>query len=441
MNAIDEATMLEMLMIYRQNQAHVPILKLYVEFEQLGNTHEADESLLSGEDNIDWKENNSDSEEEFLANNDMLGGNDGGNKSHPEREVHGSINTIASRYSFDVPFFMRALDLDAMHAPEFAEFANPSIPFVQDGEFAVGMEFGSREDMVMAIRRYTLSKGVDYRVYESEPLTFYAKYLQYGRGSDWLIQASLIQRKCCWKIRRYNESHMCTMGMISQDHSKLDSDTIADAIRPLVEVDPSLKARLVIADVQSKFNYTISYRKAWLAKQKSIAKMFGSWKVSYESFPAWCMAMCAQNPGSMVQQDTTPAYHGSEVEEGIKIMHRVDGTHLYGKYKGALLVVVSQDGNKNIVPLAFAIVEGKTADVWYFFQNNLRRNVVRRDGVGIISDWHDSISAAMARCNDSWSPPRAFHPFCVRHIASNFLRRFNSPYLQKLIGVRRQNNN
>ncbi|KAL4396518.1 hypothetical protein AHAS_Ahas01G0099900 [Arachis hypogaea] len=33
MNVIDEAIMLEMLMVYRQNEAHVPILELYVEFE------------------------------------------------------------------------------------------------------------------------------------------------------------------------------------------------------------------------------------------------------------------------------------------------------------------------------------------------------------------------------------------------------------------------
>ncbi|RYQ99746.1 hypothetical protein Ahy_B07g087744 [Arachis hypogaea] len=179
MNVIDEATMLEMLMIYIQNQTHVPILELYVEFKQLENSHKADESLLN------WEENNSDSEEEFLANNDMFGGSDRGN-NYTDKEVHASINTVASQYSFDVPSFMR--DLDAMLAPKFAEFANPSVPFVQDSKFVVGMEFGSREAVVMTIRRYTLLKGV----YESEPLTFYAKCLQYGKGCDWLIRASLI---------------------------------------------------------------------------------------------------------------------------------------------------------------------------------------------------------------------------------------------------------
>ncbi|RYR39057.1 hypothetical protein Ahy_A09g044464 [Arachis hypogaea] len=105
----------------------------------------------------------------------------------------------------------------------------------------------------MAIRNYTISKGVNYKAFESEHLTFYKKILL--------------------KIRQYNGSHTYTMGTIFQDHSKLDSNTIAVAIRPLVEDDPSIKVRVMIADVHSKFNYTISYRKTWLTKQKSIAKI------------------------------------------------------------------------------------------------------------------------------------------------------------------------
>ncbi|RYQ98441.1 hypothetical protein Ahy_B08g094481 [Arachis hypogaea] len=102
-------------------------------------------------------------------------------------------------------------------------------------------------------------------------------------GCDWLIRISMVSRKYCWVIRRYNDSHTCTRATISQDHSKLDSSTIVEAIKPLVEADPSIKVKLVIAEVQSKFNYTISYRKAWLAKQKVVEKIFGGWEASYEA--------------------------------------------------------------------------------------------------------------------------------------------------------------
>ncbi|RYR66562.1 hypothetical protein Ahy_A03g012580 [Arachis hypogaea] len=78
---------------------------------------------------------------------------------------------------------------------------------------------------------------------------------------------------------------------ISQDHIKLDSDTVRDGptynnvgafVPPLVEAYPSIKVKSIIANVQSKFNYTINYRKVCLGKQKSITKFFYDWEVSYQ---------------------------------------------------------------------------------------------------------------------------------------------------------------
>ncbi|RYQ89458.1 hypothetical protein Ahy_B09g096091 isoform A [Arachis hypogaea] len=359
-----------MFSMYFESRARISFIELYIEFEQ----SEADRNIV-------LEDYNSDSEEEFESNYEVVGpdGDEEQGDGTVAPDVTDVANALVNEVPFEEPSFMRVLDLEAMHVPEFPEYMSVEIPIVADGEFAVGMEFSSRESVIRAMKEYSIRRSVDYRVYESEPLTFYAKCTQYGSGCDWLIRVSMISRKHCWVVRRYNGSHTCTRSTISQDHSKLDSNTITEAIKPLVEADPSLKVKSVIADVQAKFNYTVSYRKAWLAKQK------------------------------------------------------VDGTHLYGKYKGCLLVAVSQDGNNNIVPIAFAIVEGETSDAWHFFLSNLRQHVVTRDGVGLISDRHESINAAVERSNGAWSPPRAFHMFCIRHIESNFLRKFKAPYLQKLV--------
>ncbi|XP_020978010.1 uncharacterized protein LOC110271430 [Arachis ipaensis] len=262
------------------------------------------------------------------------------------------------------------------------------VSFVADGEFAVGIEFSSRKAVIKAMKEYTLRRSVDYQVYESESLTFYAKCTQYGSGCDWLIRVSMISRKYCWVIRRYNSSHTCTRATISQDHSKLDSNTIVEAIKPLVEADPSLKVKSVIAEVQSKFNYTVSYRKTWLAKQKSVEKIFGGWEAPYEALPIWFETMCHKESSAVVHFETMPAYQGDD------------------------LVTDIRDGNNNIVPIAFAIVEEETSDAWHFFLSNLRQHVVTRDGVRLISDRHDSI---VERSNGAWSPPKAFHMFCIRY--------------------------
>ncbi|KAL4329831.1 hypothetical protein AHAS_Ahas13G0339400 [Arachis hypogaea] len=107
----------------------------------------------------------------------------------------------------------------------------------------------------------------------------------------------------------------------------------------------------------------------------------------------------------------------------------------YGSRKSVIASIqIAQDGNQNIVPITFAIVEGdQTADAWHFFLSNLQSHDVRRDDVGIISDRHESIRAAVNRSGGDWKPPRAWWIFCIRHIGSNFLREFKVPYLQKLV--------
>ncbi|XP_057744710.1 uncharacterized protein LOC130962521 [Arachis stenosperma] len=451
----DEASMQEMFSMYFESRGQISVIELYVEFEQ----SEVDR-------NIEEEEYDSDSEEEFESNYEAVApeGEEDQGDGVVGPNVEDVAHALANEDPFEEPSFMRVLDLEAMHAPEFPEYMSAGsndvvfkllnvfalnyfdlavvvveIPMVADGEFAIGMEFSSREAVLKAVKDYTIRRGVDYRVYESEPLTFYAKCTQYGSGCDWLIRVSMISRKYCWVIRRYNGSHTCTRATISQDHSKLDSNTIAEAIKPLVEADPSIKVKSVIAEVQSKFNYTVSYRKAWLAKQKAVEKIFGGWEASYEALPIWFQAMCNKEPSAIVHYETMSAYQGDEEVTDIRVLHRVfwsyypcirafrhckpvvqvDGTHLYGKYKGCLLVAVSQDG--------------ETSDAWHFFLSNLRQHVVTRDGVGLISDRHESINAAIARSNGAWSPPRAFHMFCIRHIESNFLRKFKAPYLQKLV--------
>ncbi|RYQ82272.1 hypothetical protein Ahy_B10g100868 [Arachis hypogaea] len=242
-----------MFSMYIESRAQMSFIELYIEFEQ----SEADQNIVR-------QDYNSDSEEEFESNYEVAdpNGDEDQADSTMALNVTDVANALANEVPFEEPSFIRVLDLEAMHALKFPEYMSA------DGEFAVGMEFNSREAVIKAMKEYAIRRSVDYRVYESESLTFYAKCTQYGEGCNWLIRVSMISRKYCWVIKRYNGSHTCTRATISQDHSKLDSNTIAEAIKPLVETDPSLKVKSVIAEVQSQFNYTISYRKTWLVKQK-----------------------------------------------------------------------------------------------------------------------------------------------------------------------------
>ncbi|RYR41267.1 hypothetical protein Ahy_A08g037675 [Arachis hypogaea] len=109
---------------------------------------------------------------------------------------------------------MHALNLDTVYVPEFSEYVNTVPVVVADSKFIVEIEFNSRETMIAAVKECTIQKGVHYRVYKPESMTFYAKYIQYETSCDWLIRVSLIKRQYCWVIKRYNGSHTCIRSTI-----------------------------------------------------------------------------------------------------------------------------------------------------------------------------------------------------------------------------------
>jgi hypothetical protein len=92
---------------------------------------------------------------------------------------------------------------------------------------------------------------------------------------------------------------------------------------------------------------------------------------------------------------------------------QIDGTWLYGKYKGTLLMAVAQDGNNNVFPIAFALVEGETAGGWGFFLSHLRTHVAPQANLCLISDRHASVESAYNNHDNGWHNPPSTHVYCI----------------------------
>ena len=53
----------------------------------------------------------------------------------------------------------------------------------------------------------------------------------------------------------------------------------------------------------------------------------------------------------------------------------IDATHLYGKYKGKLMIAMVIDANNKIYPLAFTVVESESTETCGWFLACIRRYV------------------------------------------------------------------
>ncbi|XP_015943172.1 uncharacterized protein LOC107468404 [Arachis duranensis] len=353
------------------------------------------------------------------------------------------------------PPHFSSLDLDAMrhegvlgHAVGFG--ARDAEGTAGLTEFQVGQQFQDKDEALLSVKTYSIQRGVQYKVVESDPRRYVGKCSEFGNGCTWLIRLSLRKRKGIWEVKRYNEPHTCLATSISSDHRSLDYHVISAFIMPMVRADASVSIKVLLNATAAHFGFRPTYRRVWMAKQKSIALIYGDWDESCNDLPRWVLGVQLTMPGSVAVLKTSPVRVGGQVDESQAYFHRlfwtfppciedckplvnIDGTHLYGKYGGTLLIAIAQDGNSNILPVAFTLVEGENAESWTFFLSHLRQHVTPQPGLLVISDRHNGIKAALEAPDGSWLPPSAYRAFCIRHVAANFALTFKGKDARRLL--------
>ncbi|XP_015947829.1 uncharacterized protein LOC107472813 [Arachis duranensis] len=117
-------------------------------------------------------------------------------------------------------------DIDPTSRSQGLHKENPS------GDFQIGQSFQTKEEVVLSVKDYSIRRGVQYRVMESNHLKFHGRCKEFGNGCTWLIRITLRQRKVI-TIKVLQEATEATYGF-----------------RP-------------------------SYRKVWMEKQKAVAQIYG----------------------------------------------------------------------------------------------------------------------------------------------------------------------
>ncbi|KAL5161541.1 hypothetical protein HKD37_07G018811 [Glycine soja] len=253
-------------------------------------------------------------------------------------------------------------------------------------ELYVGMDFDSKDAVKNALKQYVMKVHQSFKVVEMKSHKYIVCCPNNSAESPcpFYMRAILSKKIDAWKVTQWGGPHTCLNMTMTQDHEKLDSDLIATCAVGMIREDPSKKISLIQERINSEFSYKVSYRKAWMAKQKAIAIEYGDWEESYAKLSSWLTRMQNHSPGSYFQILHDDFIVGNSVSREHRVFHRVfwtfgqckeafkyckpiiqvDGTHLYGKYRGTLLMATSQDGNGGVLPLAFAVVEGETLTTW-----------------------------------------------------------------------------
>ncbi|XP_058722984.1 uncharacterized protein LOC131594799 [Vicia villosa] len=236
--------------------------------------------------------------------------------------------------------------------PSFDMFYNPYMR--SDKELKEGNTFRSKEDCMLAIKNWHLTNCVDFKAGRSNPER--VTILCRNPESGYMLKASFRKKFNAWVIRSISQAHTCVNTNMAQDHRKLSHDMICHTTIPLVEADPSLKEE------------------------------------SYQQLPRYLAALQSYSPGTVTILGHS--WHNPKTEP---------------LSKGTLLMAVAQDGNSNIFPIAFALVERETTAAWSFFLKNLRARVDPQSNLCLISGRRASIDSTYNNPANGWHDPPSKH--------------------------------
>ncbi|RYR49731.1 hypothetical protein Ahy_A07g036255 isoform K [Arachis hypogaea] len=155
-------------------------------------------------------------------------------------------------------------------------------------EFQVGQQFQDKDEALLSVKTYSIRRGVQYKVVESDYRRYVGKCSEFGNGCTWLIRLSLRQRKGIW-----------------------DYHVIATFIMPMVRADAAVNIKVLQNATAAHFGFRPTYRRVWMAKQKAVAVIYGDWDESYNELPRWVLGVQLTMPGTVAVLKTCPVRVGA----------------------------------------------------------------------------------------------------------------------------------
>ncbi|CAI9096176.1 OLC1v1032261C1 [Oldenlandia corymbosa var. corymbosa] len=141
------------------------------------------------------------------------------------------------------------------------------------GDLYVGQRFPTKEDLQNAVKAYSVRVNQEYVVAYSTENLWVLKCKQ-APECPWRLRATTPKEGSFFEIKKYTAPHVCKKSN-NQGHAQMDSAFVARHIKALVKAQNSISSSSIQAEILEKFNYSISTKKAWTAKQKAIIELFG----------------------------------------------------------------------------------------------------------------------------------------------------------------------
>lgn len=359
-----------------------------------------------------------------------------GSEAQVDHEFHTEENNIQS----DPEILSEPNESDeedtGLKFPEFDDESEMKKPKLQ-----VGLVFANSSMYRKALRQYAVRKGIQLKFEKNEKrrITAICK-----RKCGWRIHASLMRKSTAFQIKSFKgEPHKCPRNYVNKS---ANSTYLAHKYLEIFLEDPTMPIRSFKKRVRREVKVYAHRQKLYRAKRKAIEMIQGNIHEQYPKLRQYCHEILKTNPGStaVLKVQGPPLYRHPRFQrifvmfdamkrgflEGCRPVIGLDACFLKGPYGGQLMAAIGRDGNNQMFPLAFAVVEIECRESWSWFLE-LLMNAFGSADLGTYS----FISDRQKGLVESFQilMPSTEHRFCVRHLYANFKLKFKDQALKNLM--------
>lgn len=300
-----------------------------------------------------------------------------------------------------------------------------------------GMKFADKEEFKRAMSDWSVAQGKSLHWERN-----CNEYVIVGckEGCPFYIYASPMNTEASFQIKTFINVHHC-----SHDYNLPLAKTkwLSEKYHEKIVSNPSWKLKDFQKDVRHTYSFDATFSSLRRAKKMALGEVESTLVNHYAKVWDYAEEIKRADPETTVKVHvdrvdlSQPAYFKrfyccfSATKKGwIKGCRPVigmDGCFLKHFCKGQLLTAIGRDGNNQMFPIAWAVVELENNDSWSWFVELLVDDLQLGVGGGltILSDQQKGLENAV----EKWLP-KCEHRFCARHVYANFRKKYTGKFFK-----------
>lgn len=297
-------------------------------------------------------------------------------------------------------------------------------------QWEVGQQFVNMAEFMEAVRDYGVTdrRGIQFVTNDGKRCQVCCE-----AGCPFYIWCSKDKNTDTCFIKTLVNQHLCTKPIYNKMASvKYLCDVFGERIRK----NPQWKVKEMAETIKNELEIEVPRIKILRLRRAALEGVAEALKQHYSRVRDFGQELLASNPQNTVKISTTRlnetdppkfkrfyiCYHALKAgwKAGCRPFIGLDGCFLKTICGGQLLSAVGRDGNNQMFPICYAVVESENTESWTWFLTLLIDDLELNDGTGftIISDQQKGLERAVKDLL-----PGVEHRFCTRHLCSNFKKR------------------